>query len=126
MVEPIRHTRMITDVSEILEHHRTEAAETLTELEQRTRRRHRKCRSEGHFGVPYEVIADVAKKWNADLIIIATHGHTGLYHLLLGSVAERVVRIAECPVLTVRAAEAQSPKPGRGLSKPRSKSSRVS
>lgn len=126
VVEPIRHTRMITDVSEILEHHRTEAAETLTKLEQRTRRRHRKCRSEVHFGVPYEVIADVAKKWKADLIIIATHGHTGLYHLFLGSVAERVVRIAECPVLTVRAAEAPSPKPGRGSSKPRSKSSRES
>ena len=37
-----------------------------------------------------------------DLIVIGTHGRTGLLHLLLGSVAERVARMATCPVLTVR------------------------
>ena len=126
VVEPIRHTRMMLDVSAILEHHRAEAAEKLTELEQRTLRRHRKCRSEVHFGVPYDVIADVAKKWKADLIIIATHGYTGLYHLFLGSVAERVVRIAECPVLTLRAAQAPLPKQRRRSPKSTSKSSRRS
>ena len=43
-----------------------------------------------------------AKKNKSDLIIIATHGLTGLKHLLLGSVAEKVVRAAECPVFTVK------------------------
>jgi universal stress protein A len=47
-------------------------------------------------------IVDAAKKSGADCIIIATHGRTGLSHLLFGSVAERVVRLSECPVLTVR------------------------
>jgi universal stress protein A len=124
VVEPIRHTRMITDVSEILEHHRAEAAEKIAELEQRTRRHHRKCRSEVHFGVPYSVIADVAKKWNADLIIIATHGYTGLHHLLLGSVTERVVRIAQCPVMTLKVGKALAAGRRRRVPKRASKSPR--
>jgi universal stress protein A len=101
VVEPIRHTRLIPDVSEILEQQRTDAAERIAALERRVRRHYPRCRSEVHFGVPYQAIADVAEKSKADLIIIATHGHTGLAHLLLGSVAERVVRIAKCPVLAV-------------------------
>jgi universal stress protein A len=126
VVEPIHNTRLMPDVSEILEHHRVEAAEKLAALEQRVRRRHRKCRSEIHFGVPYHVIADVAKKWKADLIIIATHGYTGLYHLFLGSVVERVVRIADCPVLTLRAGETALTKHGRRSPKRTSKSLRSS
>ena len=43
-----------------------------------------------------------AREQNVDLIVIGTHGHTGLSHVLLGSVAERVVRMADRPVLTVR------------------------
>jgi nucleotide-binding universal stress UspA family protein len=53
-------------------------------------------------GTPYVEIAREAKSEGYDLIVMGTHGRTGLKHLLLGSVAERVVRIAECPVLTVR------------------------
>jgi universal stress protein A len=126
VVEPIRNTRLMAHVAEILEHHRLEAAQRITQLEQRTRRRLRKCRAEVHFGVPYNVIADVAKKWKADLIIIATHGYTGLYHLFLGSVAERVVRVAECPVMTLRVAETPSPsrrrRPTNRFSKPAQRS----
>lgn len=48
-----------------------------------------------------EIIA-AAKKLESDLIIISTHGRTGLKHILLGSVAENVVRYAPCPVLVVR------------------------
>ena len=109
VVEPIRHTRMITDLSEILETRRAEASEELAKLEKQTRQRWRNCRSEVHFGVPFEVIAHVAETRKADLIIIATHGHTGLSHLFLGSVAERVVRVARCPVLTVKVAESRRP-----------------
>ncbi len=55
-------------------------------------------------GAAYDQIAATAKELDADLIIIATHGHTGLSHVLLGSTAERVVRHAPCPVLTLRRA----------------------
>jgi nucleotide-binding universal stress UspA family protein len=54
-------------------------------------------------GVPYVEITRAARDLNADLVIIGTHGRTGLAHLLLGSVAERVVRTCEVPVLTIRA-----------------------
>ena len=49
----------------------------------------------------YEIV-EMAKEREADLIVLGTHGHTGLKHLWLGSTAERVVRAAPCPVLTVR------------------------
>lgn len=49
-------------------------------------------------------IVELAKAEAYDLIVISTHGHTGLKHALLGSVAERVVRLAPCPVLSLRAA----------------------
>lgn len=53
-------------------------------------------------GKPWEVIVSTASKAGADLIVLGTHGYTGLKHAALGSVAERVVRHAPCPVLTVR------------------------
>ena len=52
-------------------------------------------------GTTVHAIIDYANKHEIDLIVIGTHGHTGLSHLLLGSVAEKVVRLATCPVLTV-------------------------
>lgn len=56
-------------------------------------------------GRPATEIVEAAREIEADLIVIATHGHTGLKHVLLGSVAENVVRHAPCPVLTVRTSE---------------------
>lgn len=53
-------------------------------------------------GSPWDRIAVAAGELDADLIIISTHGRTGLSHALLGSNAERVVRHAPCPVLTLR------------------------
>jgi nucleotide-binding universal stress UspA family protein len=53
-------------------------------------------------GSPAQAIVDTAKSSAADLIVMGSHGRTGLVHMLIGSVAERVVRIASCPVLTVR------------------------
>lgn len=53
-------------------------------------------------GVPYEEITAAAVKIDASLIVLGTHGRTGLDHILFGSTAERVVRSAPCPVLTVR------------------------
>jgi len=56
-------------------------------------------------GVPWQEIVAAAREHKADLIILATHGRTGLKHALLGSVTERVVRHAPCPVLVVRETE---------------------
>ena len=53
-------------------------------------------------GAPFYEIIRLAKEKNIDLIVMGTHGHTGLTHVLLGSVTEKVVRKAPCPVLTVR------------------------
>ncbi len=54
-------------------------------------------------GHPFEQILETAKRDAVDLIVMGTHGRTGLGHVILGSVAERVVRLAPCPVLTVKA-----------------------
>jgi nucleotide-binding universal stress UspA family protein len=59
---------------------------------------------------PGETIIEVAENINADLIIMGTHGRRGLSHLLLGSVAERVVRTARADVLTVRAETDEEPR----------------
>jgi len=54
--------------------------------------------------VPFEEIVKVAEEERADMIVMGTHGRSGLNRILLGSVAERVIRLAPCPVLTVRQA----------------------
>jgi universal stress protein A len=53
-------------------------------------------------GVPFQEILDTAKARQVDLIIMGTHGRTGLSHVLSGSVTEKVVRLAPCPVLIAR------------------------
>ncbi len=53
-------------------------------------------------GSPYEAICEAARTLNADLIVLTTHGHTGLKKVWLGSTAERVVRHSPCPMLVVR------------------------
>ncbi len=54
------------------------------------------------FGVPFLEIITAARDNDIDLIVIGTHGRTGLAHMLIGSVAEKVVRKAPCPVLSVK------------------------
>jgi len=53
-------------------------------------------------GKPFIEIIETAAEKDSDLIIIATHGHTGVEHILFGSTAEKVVRKAPCPVMTLR------------------------
>ena len=60
-------------------------------------------------GTPFAVITSVAVERKADLIVMGTHGRSGLAHVMLGSTAERVIRLAPCPVLTVKA---EPPGPG--------------
>ena len=55
----------------------------------------------GH-GIPFQTIIETAHDKNVDLIVMGTHGRTGLPHVLLGSVAEKVVRLAPCPVWVAR------------------------
>ncbi len=59
-------------------------------------------RHEVRRGQPSDVICDFAEEEGADLIVMTTHGRSGLSRLLMGSVAEHVLRHAPCPVLTVR------------------------
>ena len=75
--------------------------EQLTVLEERVRKRGRTCETILLRGTPYQAIGDEARRRAADLIVMGTHGRTGLSHLVMGSVADRVVRTAPCPVLTV-------------------------
>ena len=53
-------------------------------------------------GIPFQTIIDTANDKGIDLIVMGTHGRTGLTHALVGSVAEKVVRLAPCPVLVTR------------------------
>jgi universal stress protein A len=57
---------------------------------------------EALIGGPFQTIVDLAFTSGVDLIVMGTHGRTGITHLLIGSVAERVIRHAPCPVLVVR------------------------
>lgn len=63
-------------------------------------------------GRPYSEICLLADVIDADLIVVGTHGWTGLKHLVIGSTAERIVRHAECPVLVFRALEKKTRPPG--------------
>jgi nucleotide-binding universal stress UspA family protein len=59
-------------------------------------------------GITVEVIVDVAREGRFDLIVMGTHGHTGLRRFALGSVAERVVQLSTTPVLTIRSGAIQA------------------
>lgn len=61
-----------------------------------------KVREKVDIGRPDKAVIQRAKMEGSDLIVIATHGRSGLAHIILGSVTEKVVRSAPCPVLTVR------------------------
>lgn len=56
-------------------------------------------------GVPFQAICDEAGTQQADLIVMGSHGRTGLSHVFIGSVAERVIRHAPCPVLVTKRSE---------------------
>ena len=94
---------LVSDPEVLAEKQRRAAEGKLSQLERRLRKRDVNCRTLIQFGIAYQAIIETAKRVRADLIVIATHGRTGLAHALIGSVAERVVRTASCPVLTIRA-----------------------
>lgn len=90
-----------TDLTTLLDEQQRTAAEQLERIRVSVERHGQRGRTLVECGVPARVIVEVARRTAADLIVIATHGRTGLSHMLIGSVAERVVRLAGCPVLTV-------------------------
>lgn len=71
------------------------------------------------IGRPFLEIVQAAKDLDADLIIISTHGRTGISHVLLGSTAERVAQRADCPVMIVREREHDFTTPRPKLKAPR-------
>ncbi len=72
-----------------------------------------KAKTAAASGVPFVEIIQKAREEGCDLIVMSTHGRTGLNHMLVGSVAEKVVRMADCPVLTLHP-EGLDPQGGLG------------
>jgi nucleotide-binding universal stress UspA family protein len=89
-------------MTRIAEEQRMSAHRELDKIVNRLRDGGLKARSLLKVGSPFLEIIHTAKGENADLIVMGTHGRTGIVHVLMGSVAERVVQKAHCPVLTIR------------------------
>ncbi|NUL82560.1 MAG: universal stress protein [Armatimonadetes bacterium] len=81
---------------------RKSAEEEMKKLVQELRSQGIEAEGKTVRGEPCDQIVEHAKEVAADMIVIATHGHTGWKHVLFGSVAEKVVRLAGCPVLSFR------------------------
>lgn len=94
----------VAGLNVLIDEQRRIGREQLTRLAADLKKRRIVARTILQTGTAYQIIVDTAKRLKADLIVMATHGRSGLSHVLLGSVAERVVRSAACPVLTVRGA----------------------
>ncbi len=78
------------------------ANQSMEEARRRVKQAGLQCDAIVLHGVPFQTIIEVAGDKHIDLIIMGTHGRTGLTHVLMGSVAEKVVRLAPCPVLVIR------------------------
>ena len=97
----------VTDTLNVVKHRRSLemiARSLLKNLMEPLLKRHLVVRPYLVSGTASEEILKKARQDRVDLIVMGTHGRTGLKHALLGSVAERVVRLSSCPVLTVRLA----------------------
>lgn len=81
---------------------RTEAGREIERQLGRLERRGMRGRGRLESGDPYSRIVQMAEDEKFDLIVMGTHGRTGLAHLISGNVAEKVVRHASCPVMTIR------------------------
>ena len=84
---------------------RSKAVDELNKLADQETKRRARSTIIVRVGKPFIEIITAAKEEQIDLIIMATHGHSGIEQILFGSTAERVVRKAHCPVLTVRTRE---------------------
>ncbi len=89
-------------MTRIAEEQRMLAQKELDKIVNRLRDSGMKARSLLKVGSPFLEVIHTAQSEGVDLIVMGTHGRTGLAHVLMGSVAERVVQKAPCPVLTIR------------------------
>ena len=87
--------------------------EKIEKIIEEAKGKNNKLKIEGdiRFGIPYAEIVDFAKEKEIDMIVIGSQGAVGLKHFLLGSTAEKVIRKAPCPVLTVKNIEREFIKP---------------
>jgi nucleotide-binding universal stress UspA family protein len=95
-------------VQSVYDAQRKWAEETLEARVADLRQRGMKASYRVQAGVPFEEIVRIAEEERADMIVMGTHGRGGLNRVLLGSIAERVIRLAPCPVLTVRQAKSEA------------------
>ncbi len=86
-----------------LDHLRSEANRQLSAVEARAKAAGQPVTMRIETGIPSQAVQTVAESIGADLLVVGTHGRTGLDHVLIGSTAERVVRMSPCPVLAVKA-----------------------
>jgi universal stress protein A len=100
VIEPIH----FMTVAEVYEEQRRSSDVELTRIGADLRAAGQRFRILIKAGVPAHVIVDTARRSGAGMIVMGTHGRTGLAHMLIGSVAEKVVRTAGCPVLITRRA----------------------
>ncbi|HYD49496.1 MAG TPA: universal stress protein [Terriglobales bacterium] len=89
-------------LGDLITEQRRSAREQMAKLQATFAKRRTELKTVIREGTAHQEIVAVAAKLKVDLILLTTHGRTGLSHLLMGSVAERVVRTAPCPVLSLR------------------------
>ncbi|HTN42679.1 MAG TPA: universal stress protein [Nitrospiria bacterium] len=102
------------EIHEWIQEVREAEHENLNKLADRVRHQGPKVHAILKEGTPFLEILHTAGEIPADMIVLGTHGRTGLGHVLMGSVAERVVRKAACPVFTVKPKALAGKKEGKG------------
>lgn len=106
VVEPVLQTADLTwttvDFEELNRSHREMAEREIGKIVAERFPKEIGCEAVVLFGKPFVEILKCAEERGADLIVMATHGRGAISHLLMGSTAEKVVRKASCPVLTVK------------------------
>ncbi|UCH85665.1 MAG: universal stress protein [Candidatus Latescibacterota bacterium] len=106
VIEPLLQAADLTwttvDFEELNRAHKSSADQQLKQILDERIPKAVPCDTAILYGKPFVEILKYAKEENADLIVMATHGRGAITHILMGSTAEKVVRKAPCPVLTVK------------------------
>ena len=103
VIEPLPYAAgSWSDSTQLLEHCAEDGRNQLARLTKRAVALYPKCTSEVHFGILHEVISELARKLNVDLIVVAARSRHGFFERIRASLAERLLRQAPCPVLAVQ------------------------
>ncbi len=105
------------NVPQLVEEQRRAAESAIQDMVERLKKKQISAIGMVETGVPHDVVLRVAEAKKCDLIVVGTHGRSGVSHLLLGSVAEKLVRSAQCPVLTLRGKAAKGKSASRSATK---------